>query len=210
MCLFKTQGRILAWFFAIGGTFLFLTEGGAVAQPENSQDERRPQGNRAIEKKKEKGFEGVDFSYDLFGAPPGQSATKIAEEVMAKDVADKPKVMAKQVQLLKERYRLDCKIHSGVMMTKGKPQPIGPTVQLKEGVGWDKLSEMTPEEIRKQKVFPAGFMRLPACQTRCRWAGLSSKADRPVSSARTIRCGFRPSGLFSPGVSAADFLDDSS
>ncbi len=161
MCLFKTQGRILAWFFAIGGTFLFLTEGGAVAQPENSQDERRPQGNRAIEKKKEKGFEGVDFSYDLFGAPPGQSATKIAEEVMAKDVADKPKVMAKQVQLLKERYRLDCKIHSGVMMTKGKPQPIGPTVQLKEGVGWDKLSEMTPEEIRKQKVFPAGFMRLP-------------------------------------------------
>ena len=86
---------------------------------------------------------------------------KIAEEVMAKDVADKPKVMAKQVQLLKERYRLDCKIHSGVMMTKGKPQPIGPTVQLKEGVGWDKLSEMTPEEIRKQKVFPAGFMRLP-------------------------------------------------
>ena len=47
------------------------------------------------------------------------------------------------------------------MMTKGKPQPIGPTVQLKEGVGWDKLSEMTPEEIRKQKVFPAGFMRLP-------------------------------------------------
>ena len=138
-----------------------MTEGGAVAQAENSQDERRSQGNRAIEKKKEKGFEGVDFSYDLFGAPPGQSATKIAEEVMAKDVADKPKVMAKQVQLLKERYRLDCKIHSGVIMTKGKPQPIGPTVQLKEGVGWDKLSEMTPEEIRKQKVFPAGFMRLP-------------------------------------------------
>ena len=25
-----------------------------------------------IEKKKQKGFEGVDFSYDVFGAPPGQ------------------------------------------------------------------------------------------------------------------------------------------
>ena len=46
-------------------------------------------------------------------------------------------------------------------MTKGKPQPIGPTVQLREGVSWEKFSEMTVEEIRKQKAFPAGFMRLP-------------------------------------------------
>jgi cytochrome c peroxidase len=69
--------------------------------------------------------------------------------------------MAKQARLLKERYRLDCKTHPGVLMTKGKPQPIGPTVQLREGMSFDKLSGMTPEEIRKQKAFPAGFMRLP-------------------------------------------------
>ena len=33
--------------------------------------------------------------------------------------------------------------------------------QVASGIGWDNLPEMTPEEIRKQKVFPAGFMRLP-------------------------------------------------
>lgn len=161
MRLFKTQGGILACFITMCGVLLFLIDRGALVLAEKPQDGARIHENPAIEKTKEKGFEGVDFSYDLFGAPPGQSATKIAEEAMAKDVADKPKVMAKQARLLKERYRLDCKTHSGVMMTKGKPQPIGPTVQLKEGVSWEKLAEMTPEEIRKQKAFPAGFTRLP-------------------------------------------------
>ena len=161
MRLLKTQGGILACFISTCGALIFLIDSGALVQAEKPKDAARFQENPAIEKTKEKGFEGVDFSYDLFGAPPGQSATKIAEEAMAKDVADKPKVMAKQARLLKERYRLDCKTHSGVLMTKGKPQPIGPTVQLKEGVSWEKLSEMTPEEIRKQKAFPVGFMRLP-------------------------------------------------
>jgi cytochrome c peroxidase len=138
-----------------------LAEAGPVARAENSKEEKRLQENRAIEKKKAKGFEGVDFSYDVFGAPPGQSPAKISEQVMAKDIADKDQVMAKQARLLKERYRLDCKTHPGVLMTKGKPQPIGPTVQLREGMSFDKLSGMTPEEIRKQKAFPAGFMRLP-------------------------------------------------
>jgi cytochrome c peroxidase len=138
-----------------------LLAGKAVVVAQGHRDDKRIPENAAIEKTKEKGFEGVDFSYDLFGAPPGQSTAKIAEEAMAKDVSDKSKVMARQARLLKERYRLDCKIHPGVIMTKGKPQPIGPTVQLKEGIGWEKLSEMTPDEIRQQKAFPAGFMRLP-------------------------------------------------
>jgi cytochrome c peroxidase len=46
-------------------------------------------------------------------------------------------------------------------MTNGKPQPIGPTVQLKDGISWEKLSAMSPGEIRTEKAFPAGFMRLP-------------------------------------------------
>ena len=117
--------------------------------------------NPAIEKTKEKGFEGVDFSYDLFGGPPGQSSARLAQEAMKKDQEEKPKVMAQQARLLQDRYRLECKTHSTVRMTKGKPQPIGPTVQLKNGLTWESLSQMEPEEIRKQKAFPAGFMRLP-------------------------------------------------
>ncbi len=135
--------------------------GEPVVQAGKPGDEKRPMENSAIEKTKEKGFDGVDFSYDLFGGPSGQSATKLAEEAMAKDIADKPKVMAKQAKLLKDRYKLDCKTRSGVTMTKGKAQPIGPTVQLKEGMTWEKLSQMDVDEIRKEKVFPAGFMRLP-------------------------------------------------
>lgn len=145
------------------GTFsgLALLSAQALVEAQGSSEGKRNQAQTEIEKTKEKGFDGVDFSYDLFGAPPGQSAAQIAEEVMAKDRADKPKVMAKQAQLLRERYRLECKTQPGVIMTKGKSQPIGPTVQLKEGVSWDKLANTNAEEIRRQKLFPAGFMRLP-------------------------------------------------
>ena len=146
MRAFTKQRNLLTGFMLVCGAVLLFGAGEALVRAEKPGDEKRHQENPAIEKTKEKGFDGVDFSYDLFGAPPGQSATKIAEEGMAKDLADKPKVMAKQTRLLKERYRLDCKTHSGVMMTKGKPQPIGPTVQLKEGIGWEKLSEMSAED----------------------------------------------------------------
>jgi cytochrome c peroxidase len=115
----------------------------------------------AIAETKKKGFDGVDFSYDSFGAPPGQDAYKIADEVTAKDTAQKPKVMAKQKQILNDRYDLDCKTQSGVLMSKGKPQPIGPTVKLKDGMTWDKLGHMEAEDIKGKKAFPAGFMRLP-------------------------------------------------
>ena len=117
--------------------------------------------NSSIADTKTKGFDGVDFSYDLFGAPPGQDAYQIAEEVQAKDIAEKPKVMAKQKQLLRDRYSLDCKTQSGATMTKGKPQPIGPTVQLKNGLTWEKLGQTDVEEVKAKHLFPDGFHRLP-------------------------------------------------
>ena len=116
----------------------------------------------AIADTKKKGADGVvDFYYDLFAAPPAQDAHKAANEAMQKDIADKPKVMAKQKNLLNDRYDLDCKTQSGVVMAKGKPQPIGPTVKLKDGMTWDKLGQFTADEIRDKKAFPSGFMRLP-------------------------------------------------
>ena len=38
---------------------------------------------------------------------------------------------------------MDCKAVSAVTMTKGKPQRIGPAVQLKNGLTWEKLAEIT-------------------------------------------------------------------
>ncbi|WP_173045490.1 cytochrome B6 [Nitrospira sp. KM1] len=115
----------------------------------------------AIEHAKEKGFDGVDFSYDLFGASPAQNANKAFEQVMKKDVAEKPGVMKQQHQLLHDRYDLSCRTLDGVTMTKGKPQPIGPTVKLPSGLSWDQVGEMGAEDIRKKKTFPPGFDRLP-------------------------------------------------
>ena len=86
---------------------------------------------------------------------------KISEQVKAKDIADKPKVLAKQKQLLAERYKLDCRTQPSVTMTNGKPQPLGPSTHLKNGLTWDKLGALEAEEIKTKKLFPAGFRRLP-------------------------------------------------
>ena len=110
---------------------------------------------------KKKGFDGVDFSYDVFGAPPGQDPVKISEQAKAKEIAEKSKVVAKQKQLLADRYKLDCHTQSSIKMTNGKPQPLGPATQLKNGMTWDKLSGLDAEEIKSKKLFPAGFHRLP-------------------------------------------------
>ncbi|HMU28840.1 MAG TPA: hypothetical protein PLY42_01760 [Nitrospira sp.] len=154
----RTAGKAVSHLVSVG---VVLAMSVAYVYADREGKEPRHTVNPAIEKTKEKGFEGVDFSYDLFGGPPGQSSARLAQEAMKKDQEDKPKVMAQQARLLQDRYRLECKTHSTVRMTKGKPQPIGPTVQLKNGLTWESLSQMEPEEIRKQKAFPAGFMRLP-------------------------------------------------
>jgi cytochrome c peroxidase len=115
----------------------------------------------SIEEKQKKGFEGVDLYYDVIGAPPGQDPQKTSEAVKKKDMAEKSKVMERQRRLLAERYRLDCKTADGVTMTNGKPQPIGPTVRLADGLTWEELGGMDASQIKAKRAFPAGFDRLP-------------------------------------------------
>ena len=65
-------------------------KGSDVAQAEKRPTEKGQPKHKvdpAIADTKKKGFEGVDFSYDSFGAPPGQDAYKTADEVTAKDTA---------------------------------------------------------------------------------------------------------------------------
>ena len=148
--------------FVVVGAFSWLWE---AARDSMAQDRApvkpREKANPAIDETKKKGFDGVDFSYDVFGAPPGQDPEENARKVMSKDLAEKPKVLERQKKLLNDRYHLDCRTASGVTMTKGKPQPIGPTAHLKDGITWDKLGQMEAEDIKSKKVFPAGFDRLP-------------------------------------------------
>ncbi len=154
---------VLAMFICAG--FAGIYTGGILAQTrqEKTRPKEQPKDKLDLEltETKKKGFEGVDFSYDVFGAPPGQDPDKNADEGKAKDIAEKSKVIAKQKKLLRDRYNLDCKTQPGAIMTKGKPQPIGPTVLLKDGLTWEKLSEADADDIKTKIMFPLGFHRLP-------------------------------------------------
>src|SRR6476619_3797896 len=114
-----------------------------------------------LEDAKLKGFEGVDFSYDVFGAPPGQDALKTAEDVVKKDIAQKTDVMKRQHKLLNDRYDLSCRTEKGITMTKGKLQPFGQTVKRSGGRRWERFGQLPADKIKKRGAFPPGFDRLP-------------------------------------------------
>jgi cytochrome c peroxidase len=82
-------------------------------------------------------------------------------DVMAKDKADKPSVMARQKQLLEERYDLTPRPDSQVHMTRGKPIQVGPAARLPAGTSWETLAAMAPDEIREKGLFPKGLLPLP-------------------------------------------------
>ncbi|TVM14601.1 cytochrome B6 [Oceanidesulfovibrio indonesiensis] len=83
------------------------------------------------------------------------------ETIMEQDVADKPDVMKRQQELLERRYDLSDN-PSDVMMSAGrKAVQQGVRVKLPEGMTWDKLAEMPPEEIKEKELFPRGFLPLP-------------------------------------------------
>ncbi|MFP3868890.1 MAG: cytochrome B6 [Desulfobacteraceae bacterium] len=81
---------------------------------------------------------------------------------MKKDVAEKPKIMKRQMNLLQERYDLDNRPAKGVMMSGGR-QAVqeGVRVKLPKGMTWEKLAQMSPAEIKEKGWFPKGFLPLP-------------------------------------------------
>jgi cytochrome c peroxidase len=82
-------------------------------------------------------------------------------QTMARMKADKPKVMARQKDLLKERYDLSDRPAKDATMSGGKPIQEGVRVKLPAGTTWDKLAAMSPDEIRQKDLWPAGFFPLP-------------------------------------------------
>lgn len=88
--------------------------------------------------------------------------TQPFDAVRAEDEAQKPGVMQRQQSLMQERYDLSDRALPGAMMSGGR-KPVQGTirVRLPQGVSWDSLASMTPDEIRKKGLLPAGFMPLP-------------------------------------------------
>lgn len=94
---------------------------------------------------------GFDFYRDPLNADqPYQDPAAI----MKKEIANKSKVMAAQRSLLERRYNLQPRLDPEAKMSRGKPLAVGPTARLSKGVTWERLAEMSPEDIKRQGLFP--------------------------------------------------------
>ncbi len=83
------------------------------------------------------------------------------ETIMKNDTEAKSKFMERQKELLERRYDLSDR-SSDVMMSGGrKAVQQGVRVKLPEGMTWERLNAMSPEEIRDKDLFPEGFLPLP-------------------------------------------------
>ncbi|MHC4443427.1 MAG: cytochrome B6 [Planctomycetota bacterium] len=80
---------------------------------------------------------------------------------MARMQKAKPEVMKRQMDLLAERYDLSDRPAAGVTMSRGKAVQEGVRAKLPEGMTWEKLAAVSPEEIKEQGLFPKGFLPLP-------------------------------------------------
>ncbi|MBN2313037.1 MAG: hypothetical protein JXM79_03850 [Sedimentisphaerales bacterium] len=87
--------------------------------------------------------------------------TEDFETTMARMKAAEAGVMKRQMDLLNERYDLADRPAPGVTMSRGKAVQQGVRVKLPSGITWQRLSEMTPEQIRDKGLFPKGFLPLP-------------------------------------------------
>lgn len=83
------------------------------------------------------------------------------KQVIERTRSEKAKFENRQKGLLKDRYDLSNRPVAGVSMTRGKPVQGGVRVKLPSGMTWEKLAEMSPEEIRSQGLWPKGFLPLP-------------------------------------------------
>jgi cytochrome c peroxidase len=82
--------------------------------------------------------------------------------VKSQDEAQKPQAMQRQTTLLGSRYDLANRPIDGVMMSGGKkPVQGGVRVKLPPGMTWDKLANLSPDEIRQRGLLPEGFKPLP-------------------------------------------------
>ncbi len=99
--------------------------------------------------------EGKMLGFDFYRDPLNSDRPmQPAEEIMQKEIAAKPQVMQAQLELLNQRYDLNPRFHPEAKMSRGKPVVVGPTAKLKNGMTWEQLAEMTPDQIKEQGVFP--------------------------------------------------------
>ncbi|PSJ16380.1 cytochrome B6 [Nitrosomonas supralitoralis] len=108
--------------------------------------------SEALQNQPDKGkLLGFDFYRDPLNA---KKPMQTFEETMKSDIAQRPEVSKTQHKLLQSRYDLTPRFDPEITMSRGKPIAVGPTAKLKGKMSWQKLAEMSPEEIRNDNLFP--------------------------------------------------------
>jgi cytochrome c peroxidase len=112
--------------------------------------------------------------------PRAAGATDITADTPSaggKPLPNRDEVAKRQRALLEKRYDLSGRTHPTITMSGGRKKiPVGPTARLPQGVTWDQLGEMTPEQMRERDLFPytplhhplqdVGGMVFPTVQTK--------------------------------------------
>jgi cytochrome c peroxidase len=98
---------------------------------------------------------GQMLGFDLYLDPVGASKPGMTfDDVFKSLTTAKPKVMETQRKLLESRYHLEPKLDPEAKMSRGKPLAVGPTARLPEGMDFEKLAALGPDEIRQKDIFP--------------------------------------------------------
>ncbi len=108
-------------------------------------------------------FVGI-FVFSGLGEVKTVAESEKSEDLAAtikKMKAAKAKIMERQASLLNERYDLSNRPAKGVKMSRGKAVQDGVRAKLPQGMTWEQLASMSPEQIRAKGVFPKGFLPLP-------------------------------------------------
>jgi cytochrome c peroxidase len=83
--------------------------------------------------------------------PTNQDVT--FEQIKAARMAVKAERAKQHKELLNSRYDLSKKTTAECLMSGGKPVPVGPRAKL-QGLTWEQLGKMTPEQIKEKGAFP--------------------------------------------------------
>lgn len=114
--------------------------------------------------------EPIDFSKGPTNSPPPKAMCGDTNgggdqhidfnKLVAAKTAEKAEAQTRQSALLEARYDLTDR-PSEIKMSRGKPVQAGARVRLAEGLTWDQLGALSPEEIKERDLFPGGFLPLP-------------------------------------------------
>jgi cytochrome c peroxidase len=99
--------------------------------------------------------QGKNSGFDFYRDPLNSDQPNAnPDAIMQQLSADKPRVMNAQRQLLERRYNLNPQLDPTAKMSRGKPIPVGPTARLQQGMTWQQIGEMGPDNIRARDIFP--------------------------------------------------------